>query len=109
MVGDAVADAISTALADGSLGFDFRANVYTLICITGVVLYWRGVWTLWCVLCQEAVDRICVYPVSLLTADCGALTMKGCAQLCTARNLLKIESFHCPLVYPMLPPQCRHQ
>lgn len=30
--------------------FDVRANVYTLIAITGVILYWRGVWTLWCAL-----------------------------------------------------------
>ena len=42
--------AVRTAL-DESAGsrFDVRANVYTLVAITGVVLYWRGVWSLWCV------------------------------------------------------------
>ena len=28
--------------------FDVRTNLFTLVAITGVVLYWRGVWTLWC-------------------------------------------------------------
>lgn len=43
-----VADAVTAALEDHR--FDFRANVFTLIAITGVILYWRGVWTLWCVI-----------------------------------------------------------
>jgi hypothetical protein len=44
-VGEAVGDAVRQALEDRR--FDLRANVYTLIAITGVILYWRGVWTLW--------------------------------------------------------------
>jgi hypothetical protein len=44
-VGEAVGDAVRQALEDRH--FDVRANVYTLIAITGVILYWRGVWTLW--------------------------------------------------------------
>ena len=44
-----------TAL-DESAGsrFDVRANIYTLIAITGVVLYWRGVWSLWYVLGERS-------------------------------------------------------
>ena len=41
-----VGDAVAAALEDKR--FDFRANAFTLIAITGVILYWRGVWTLWC-------------------------------------------------------------
>ena len=44
-VGEAVGTAVRQALEDRR--FDVRANVYTLIAITGVILYWRGVWTLW--------------------------------------------------------------
>ena len=29
------------------LAFDVRANVLTLLAITGVIMYWRGVWSLW--------------------------------------------------------------
>jgi len=49
-----VRQAVRTAL-DESAGsrFDVRANVYTLVAITGVVLYWRGVWSLWCVIAGD--------------------------------------------------------
>ena len=41
--------AVRTALVESAGSrFDVRANVYTLVAITGVVLYWRGVWSLWC-------------------------------------------------------------
>ena len=32
---------------DTSIKFDVRANFYTLIAITGVVIFWRGIWTTW--------------------------------------------------------------
>ena len=28
--------------------FELRANVLTLLACTGVIMYWRGVWSLWC-------------------------------------------------------------
>lgn len=53
VVGNAVQQAVAAAIEDGSLGgspWDWHANVYTLVAITGVVLFWRGLWTLWCLL-----------------------------------------------------------
>lgn len=41
----AVGDAVRQALEDRR--FDVRANFFTLVAIIGVILYWRGVWTLW--------------------------------------------------------------
>jgi hypothetical protein len=41
-----VQEAVATAFEE-NVRFDVRANFYTLIAITGVILYWRGVWTLW--------------------------------------------------------------
>ena len=29
------------------LQFDVRANMYTLVAVTGVILFWRGVWNSW--------------------------------------------------------------
>lgn len=43
-VQEAVETAVETALLDRS--FDMRANVNTLVALTGVILYWRGVWNL---------------------------------------------------------------
>mmetsp|Transcript_16901 Transcript_16901/g.50463 ORF Transcript_16901/g.50463 Transcript_16901/m.50463 type:complete len:115 (-) Transcript_16901:655-999(-) len=50
VVGDAVQQAVAAAIEDGTLVgslWDWHANVYTLVAITGVVLFWRGLWTLW--------------------------------------------------------------
>lgn len=52
VVGDAVQQAVAAAIEDGTLVgslWDWHANVYTLVAITGVVLFWRGLWTLWCI------------------------------------------------------------
>lgn len=47
--------------------FDVRANFFTLVAITGVILYWRGVWTLWCVLDRAlAADMLCILPSTSL-------------------------------------------
>lgn len=37
-----VEQAVETALLDRS--FDIKANLNTMIALTGVILYWRGVW-----------------------------------------------------------------
>ena len=47
-VTEAVQDAVAAAFEENGR-FDVRANFYTLIAITGVVLYWRGVWNSWSV------------------------------------------------------------
>jgi hypothetical protein len=62
-VGEAVGDAVRQALEDRR--FDVRANVYTLIAITGVILYWRGVWTLWWVTGRH--EAYCVLGISSMT------------------------------------------
>ena len=46
VVAEAVQDAVAQAMED-TVRFDVRANFYTLIACTGVILYWRGIWTLW--------------------------------------------------------------
>lgn len=43
---DAVTEAVQAAVDEG-IKFDVRANLYTMMAITGVVLYWRGIWTTW--------------------------------------------------------------
>lgn len=43
---EAVQDAVTAAFEESGR-FDVRANFYTLIAITGVVLYWRGIWNSW--------------------------------------------------------------
>lgn len=40
------------AAAHLPLQFDVRANVYTLVAVTGVILFWRGVWNTWDSLCE---------------------------------------------------------
>lgn len=45
-VQEAVHDAVVQAIEENA-SFDVRANLYTLIAVTGVVLYWRGVWNTW--------------------------------------------------------------
>lgn len=45
-VHEAVHDAVQQAIED-NVSFDVRANVYTLIAVTGVILFWRGVWNSW--------------------------------------------------------------
>lgn len=45
-VTEAVQDAVTAAFEENGR-FDVRANFYTLIAITGVVLYWRGIWNSW--------------------------------------------------------------
>ncbi|KAK9862237.1 hypothetical protein WJX84_001373 [Apatococcus fuscideae] len=46
VVAEAVQEAVAQAIEE-TVRFDVRANFYTLIAITGVILYWRGIWTLW--------------------------------------------------------------
>ncbi len=45
-VAETLPDAVQAAVAD-RLRFDVRANVLTLLAITGVIMYWRGIWSLW--------------------------------------------------------------
>ena len=45
-VQEAVHDAVQQAIEE-NVQFDVRANVYTLIAVTGVILFWRGVWNTW--------------------------------------------------------------
>ncbi|KAK9819664.1 hypothetical protein WJX72_000906 [[Myrmecia] bisecta] len=40
-------NAVENALTDSPMRFDMKANANTLLAVTGVILYWRGVWTLW--------------------------------------------------------------
>ena len=49
---EAVQEAVAAAFEE-NVRFDVRANIYTLIAITGVILYWRGVWNSWCALANE--------------------------------------------------------
>lgn len=42
----AVHDAVQQAIEE-NVQFDVRANVYTLVAVTGVILFWRGVWNTW--------------------------------------------------------------
>ena len=54
VVQDTVTEAVQEAVAaafEENVRFDVRANFYTLIAITGVILYWRGIWNSWSVLC----------------------------------------------------------
>ncbi|KAL4427646.1 hypothetical protein ABPG75_001735 [Micractinium tetrahymenae] len=48
-VQEAVHDAVQQAIEE-NVQFDVRANVYTLVAVTGVILFWRGVWNTWDVL-----------------------------------------------------------
>ena len=41
-----VQGAVQQVLASHSK-FDVRANTLTLIAITGVIIFWRGIWTMW--------------------------------------------------------------
>lgn len=43
----AVQGAVQQVLVSHSK-FDVRANTLTLIAITGVIIFWRGIWTMWC-------------------------------------------------------------
>lgn len=45
-VQEAVHDAVQQAIEE-NVQFDVRANVYTLVAVTGVILFWRGVWNTW--------------------------------------------------------------
>ena len=45
-VQEAVQGAFQQAL-DDNVRFDVRANFFTLIAITGVILFWRGIWSMW--------------------------------------------------------------
>lgn len=45
-VQEAVHDAVQQAIEE-NVQFDVRANFYTLIAVTGVILFWRGVWQAW--------------------------------------------------------------
>ncbi len=42
----AVHDAVQQAIEE-NVQFDVRANFNTLIAVTGVILFWRGVWNTW--------------------------------------------------------------
>ena len=42
----AVQGAVQQVLVSHSK-FDVRANTLTLIAITGVIIFWRGIWTMW--------------------------------------------------------------
>ncbi|KAL4444676.1 hypothetical protein ABPG77_002493 [Micractinium sp. CCAP 211/92] len=45
-VQEAVHDAVQQAIEE-NVQFDVRANFNTLIAVTGVILFWRGVWNTW--------------------------------------------------------------
>ncbi|PSC68613.1 ubiquitin-conjugating enzyme [Micractinium conductrix] len=45
-VAEAVHDAVQQAIEE-NVQFDVRANMYTLVAVTGVILFWRGVWNSW--------------------------------------------------------------
>lgn len=45
VVQEAVQEAVQTAIDEAR--FDFKANIYTLIAVTGAVLLERGVWNTW--------------------------------------------------------------
>lgn len=44
---DTVAEAVRTGFLDNRTSFDLRANFNTLVALTGVVIFERGVWTAW--------------------------------------------------------------
>lgn len=54
-VAEAVHDAVQQAIED-NVQFDVRSNVYTLVAVTGVILFWRGVWNTWDVLFGTGLD-----------------------------------------------------
>ncbi len=62
MVHEAVHDAVVQAIEE-NVNFDVRANIYTLIAVTGVILYWRGIWNTWSVVgglrACKAVTEMC--------------------------------------------------
>lgn len=43
-VNQTVQEAVETALLDRS--FDIKANMNTMVALTGVIMYWRGIWNL---------------------------------------------------------------
>lgn len=49
-VQETVAEAVGQALDAGTVRYDLRANFNTLVALTGVVIFERGVWTAWDVL-----------------------------------------------------------
>lgn len=72
MVQDTVTEAVQEAVAaafEENVRFDVRANFYTLIAITGVVLYWRGVWNSWSVNHQPS-HSVTAMTCKLLDACC---------------------------------------
>lgn len=46
-VQESVAEAVGQAFEDNRSSFDLRANFNTLVALTGVVIFERGVWTAW--------------------------------------------------------------
>ncbi|KAL6785134.1 hypothetical protein ACKKBG_A02570 [Auxenochlorella protothecoides x Auxenochlorella symbiontica] len=44
----AMSAAVHTAIEDQNIHFDVKANLGTLVAVTGVILFWRGVWNMWC-------------------------------------------------------------
>ncbi|KAL6784632.1 hypothetical protein ACKKBF_B02570 [Auxenochlorella protothecoides x Auxenochlorella symbiontica] len=43
----AMSAAVHTAIEDQNIHFDVKANLGTLVAVTGVILFWRGVWNMW--------------------------------------------------------------
>lgn len=90
-VQEAVAEAVATAFEE-NVRFDVRANFYTLIAITGVILYWRGVWTLW----YATAAGICVclwnrFRHVLVPVFCWVVPFSICFSAC--------RRFDCSLLY----------
>ena len=70
-VTEAVQDAVAQAFEDNGR-FDVRANFYTLIAITGVVLYWRGVWNSW----YESL--LCLQPLPMINRPASLYRVIAC-------------------------------
>eukprot|EP00887_Chlorella_sp_A99_P001214 scaffold14.g1214.t1 len=44
---EVLTEAVAEAAIEEHVFFDVRANFFTLVAVTGVILFWRGVWNTW--------------------------------------------------------------
>ncbi len=82
-VAETLPDAVQAAVAD-RLRFDVRANVLTLLAITGVIMYWRGIWSLWRAALRPPCSARSACRASTCDASPGIQELSGAALLCSA-------------------------